>query len=132
MSNLALLLVLALATHRVTRLLTRDQVPVIKRPRDLVLAWIDPRDTEGHEVGRAPLGGFGRSIAYLMECDWCMSVWVAGALTWATATTVGLPLPWLVWPALSTVTGLIASRLEADEPAPAADPQSSHVWRRSG
>lgn len=128
MRELLLIVVLALAVHRTTRLLTRDQVPLIKRPRDLVLAWIDPRDTDGHEVGRGPLGGLGRSIAYLMECDWCMSVWVSGALTWATAEMVGLPWPWLVWPAMSTVTGLISSRLEADDPAP-ADPQSA---RRTG
>ena len=131
MRDLLLIAVLALATHRVTRLLTRDQVPLIKRPRDWILAWIDPRDSAGQEVGHAPLGEFGRSIAYLVECDWCMSVWVGAALTWATATTVGLPWPWLVWPALSTVTGMITSS-EEDDKLDTTDPQVSGTRGRVG
>lgn len=104
-----LVLLLALATHRITRLLVRDELPLVKVPRDALAHWLDPRDNNGDPAEPSPLGGLGRAIAYLVECDWCMSVWVGGGLVWATTATVGLPYPWLVWPALSTITGLMAA-----------------------
>lgn len=103
------MLLLIVATHRVTRLVVRDEFPLIKIPRDALANWLDPRDEHGHMAEPSPMGKLGRSIAYLVECDWCMSVWVGGALVLATDYAVGVPWPWLVWAACSTGTGLIAA-----------------------
>jgi hypothetical protein len=96
-------LLLCLATHRVTRLVTRDAFP----PARAVRTWVQDRTHEEHW------------LAYLSQCDWCASVWVGGALTGGLAAWVALaarqswwPWPlWLgVWLTTSTVTGLIAQR----------------------
>jgi len=114
---LAVVIILGLATHRVTRLVTRDAMPLVAVPREKFVsrwaAYDEPEEMKG--VGIHPKGTnvVMRSLAYLWECDWCASVWVGGILTLITANVVSLPLPWLVWPAISSVTGLIASR-EAD------------------
>lgn len=113
--NLVLtVVILALATHRVTRLITRDSIPLVAIPRERFIArWAaydQPEEMKG--VGIHPKGTniVMRSAAYLWECDWCASVWVGGILTLITANIINLPLPWLVWPAVSTITGLIAQR----------------------
>lgn len=53
-----------------------------------------------------------RSIAYLWECDWCMSVWIGAAIALVTYHWVN---EWwwqcvLLGATASTVTGLIAQR----------------------
>ena len=84
-------LLTCLATHRVTRLLTRDQLPLVAWPRERVVLFCDPRLAEKSTLewharrtgGRAPRphgGGLGRSVAYLITCDWCVSVYVAAGL----------------------------------------------------
>lgn len=83
----------ALATHRLTRAITRDSVPLTARPRDAIRKrWPDS------------------AVAYLVGCDWCVSVWVGTGV--AVARRVA-PRAWAVaGPALasSTVAALIASR----------------------
>jgi hypothetical protein len=103
-----------LAVHRTTRLLTRDHLPLIAVPREKLVVWLDPpvmRDGELIEPSpKRPLGVVGWSVAFLLECDWCMSIWVATgfmfaehawlSVTWQVAVLLGL--------SASTVTGLIA------------------------
>ncbi len=96
-------LLVIVTVHRATRLAVADEIPLAKAPRDWVIARLDPPGR------RPPWGKFGTSIAYLVDCPWCMSVWVGAAVVWATSRWVGLPAPVLVWAAASTVTGLIAS-----------------------
>lgn len=112
------LAVLALATHRITRFITRDQLPVIAVPRDaFVNRWAAP-DLAGPggvidvrlSITDKPTNIVMRSLAYLWECDWCTSVWVGGILSLITAQAASLPLPWLMWPAVSSIAGLIAQR----------------------
>lgn len=114
MSTLILIVVLALATHRATRLLTRDALPLIATPRTRFVnrwaAYDEPEEMKGVAVHPKGTNIFMRSVAYLWECDWCMSVWVGGILTLVTSQLINLPLPWLVWPAVSSITGLIAQR----------------------
>lgn len=121
-----LVLVLILATHRVTRLITRDALPVIAVPREaFAQRWATFSDAKTKEEKRRSVGWDTNgnkstnivmsSIAYLWECDWCTSIWVAAGLTtgayfvtplsdqhWYIAVLVGL--------AASTGTGLIAQR----------------------
>lgn len=106
-----LVLLICLATHRLSRLLTRDEIPIVKVPREALLTFLDPTQQDV-AAGRASVRKRSRaekSIAYLLTCDWCMSAYAGGGIVLATALTIGLPAPLLVWGAASTVTGLIAS-----------------------
>lgn len=86
----------ALATYRVTRFLTRDHFPPIVAARQRVT------DRFGEDS----------AWAFLVQCPWCISVYVGAVLTAATRRWAGLACPWLVWPAASAVTGLLSAREE--------------------
>lgn len=49
-------------------------------------------------------------LAELVSCPWCVSGWLAAALTVAVAFTVGVPAPVLVWGAVWGASALLASR----------------------
>jgi hypothetical protein len=49
-------------------------------------------------------------LAELVSCPWCVSGWLAAALTAAVAFTVGVPAPLLVWGAVWGASALLASR----------------------
>lgn len=121
-----IILVLAVATHRLTRIVTRDQIPLVKVPRDaFVNRWGAPQtDSAGNPLPRElrnvsysgkKTNALMRSLAYLWECDWCASVWVSAGLTYLTWRWTELgDQSWffavLVGLAVSSVTGLIAQR----------------------
>lgn len=104
-----------LATHRLTRLVTRDQIPFIAAPREaFAQRWAVYADSEDKRtaIGGKKTNAVMRSLAYLWECDWCTSVWIGSGIAvgnyfwmdewwWQTA---------LLAAAASTVTGLIAQR----------------------
>jgi len=113
------------STHRVTRLLARDQLPLVAWPRErLVLFWFpayaeaETRDRFTSRHGQPPRphwAGVGRSLAYLVTCDWCVSMYVAAGITYATWRWTPLHAqPWIVSVLLalvaSSVTGLVAQR----------------------
>lgn len=112
--NWIVVVLTCLAVHRVTRVITRDHLPLIAVPREKITMWLDPPMIVDDELvdppPRYPWGIFGRSIAFLLECDWCMSIYVAAGvvtvedrvwhLGWLSTTLLGLTA--------STVTGLIA------------------------
>ncbi|MDF2711082.1 MAG: Protein of uncharacterized function [Nonomuraea muscovyensis] len=91
---LVAVLVMALATARVTRLITRDRI--LDAPRRAVLRAL-PDD---------------HLLAYLVVCDWCVSVYT-GTLAAVGGAWAGW-WPWTWAPALalafSYVTGWLASR----------------------
>lgn len=91
---LLMVVVMALATARVTRLITRDRI--LAAPRRAVLRAL-PDD---------------HLLAYLVVCDWCVSVYT-GALAAAGGAWAGW-WPWAAVPAValafSYVTGYLASR----------------------
>lgn len=112
---------LILATHRVTRLITRDAIPVIAIPREaFAQRWATFTDDKTKEARRQSIGGHKTnivmsSLAYLWECDWCVSVWVSAVLTTLAYhfTLLGdqhVYVAVLVGLAASTGTGLIAQR----------------------
>lgn len=109
--------ILVLATHRVTRLITRDSIPFIATPREaFVNRWGRDQDTDKRRsINGKRTNGFMASLAYLWECDWCASVYVAAALTYLTWWWTPLGdhhwfLTVLLGLAASTCTGLIAQR----------------------
>lgn len=91
---LLMLVVMALATARVTRLITRDRI--LAAPRRAALRAL-PDD---------------HLIAYLIVCDWCVSVYT-GTLAAAGGAWAGW-WPWTAAPAValafSYVTGFLTSR----------------------
>jgi hypothetical protein len=110
-----LVVLTCLATHRATRLLTRDHLPLVAVPRAAIVNYLDPPvRVDGVDVEpppRRPLGVVGWSLAFLLECDWCMSVWVAAGIVALEVYPFHLdvPYPLLLGAAASTVTGLIAA-----------------------
>jgi hypothetical protein len=123
-----LLLVMSLATYRLTRLVVADTFPPVLWLRDRVAGGWRPLtepehnsqtrwkeweirdiDDEGHRyVTRARWSPFW--LAELMSCPWCASGWLAGGVTAGTWAVVGLPVPVLVWLAVWAVGALIASQ----------------------
>lgn len=115
-----LYILIALAVHRLTRLVTRDKFPLIAVPRYYVTNWFDPSDeyktaqvvrrkARGLEEVRGHWGVVGQSLAYLWECDWCVSMWVSAAVVTVLTHLTSVPMPFLIWLTASTVTGLIAT-----------------------
>lgn len=87
------LIVDALAVYRLTRLVTRDSLPLVARPRDAaVRRWGD------------------RALGYFVECPWCVSVWVAAAAVTGRVLTPTWWTPLALVLAFSAVTGWLAER----------------------
>jgi hypothetical protein len=128
-----------LANYRAARLATKDDFPPILWLRDrLAGGWrpltmreqetphVRPTDDEplvrDRELGSVTLidGQVNRYVrrskrspywlAELVSCPWCVSGWLAAALTAAVAFTVGIPAPLLVWGAVWGASALLASR----------------------
>lgn len=109
---------LVLGTHRATRLITRDKLPLIGVPRELFICrWGTYETDEGKpEVTQArrvsltgrPTNLLMSSLAYLWECDWCMSIWVGSGLTYLTWRWPETLLWVLLALSASTLTGLLA------------------------
>ena len=89
------LLVAALATARLTRLVTTDRI--LERPRVALLRR---------------LGG-DNLLAYLVVCDWCVSVYVGGAV--AAAGSWAGSWPWTWAPALALAFSYTAGYLARGE-----------------
>ncbi len=84
------LIILALATYRISRFLVEDTLfsPV----RDRIWAKFHPGSTK---------------IGYFFTCYWCTSIWAASALVVCYILVPWLAIPVAVVLALSTVVGLI-------------------------
>ncbi len=83
------LVIVGLATYRLTRLVTADRI----------MDWL-----------RAAVESRSGWLGYLVTCDWCLSIWLAPPLVWAMvvhgdnrAVFVGL-----VALAASAVTGILS------------------------
>lgn len=134
-----LILCMAVANYRATRLAVRDDFPPVLWLRDrLAGGWrpLTTREQEKHPVAipeadlmvtHPKLGSVMRIdgelnryvrraswspywLAELVSCPWCVSGWLAAALTTAVALTVGVPAPVLVWGAVWGASALLASR----------------------
>lgn len=135
METWLLLIVMSLATYRLTRLVVADTFPPVLWLRDrLAGGWRDMTDKEWDKlrsqlkrgepkpwptasseegddrrwVERASWSPFW--LAELVSCPWCASGWVALGVTAGTWAVVGLPVPVLVWFATWAVGALLAGQ----------------------
>lgn len=92
------LVLIALSTARITRLITGDFI--LDRPRNAAL-----RRLEGHP-----------QLQYLLVCPWCMSMYVGAGVAGAWWAWGGMM--WLTWTmaflSASHVTGFLATKGGAD------------------
>lgn len=106
MSDPFLLMLMVLTTFRVTWLITRDSIPLVRLPREWLLekavenriedaSYETVDDTAGEYV--RTYRGYWYHLADLVTCPWCVSVWVAGVVTLVTVlvSPAGLSMPWL-------------------------------------
>jgi hypothetical protein len=91
--------------ERYPSLVPSDDTSFVTHPRLGTLTRIDGETNR--YVRRAKWSPYW--LAELVSCSWCVSGWLAAALTAGVAFTVGVPAPVLVWGA---VWG--ASALEGD------------------
>lgn len=99
------------ATHRATRLITRDDFPPILWLRSFVVEL----STARHHW-----------LADLITCPWCTGVWLGAGITWLTDATVrgGLPAPVLVWATAAATAGWLG---KADDSETGDDDQSTNT-----
>lgn len=104
---------MTLTAWRLTRFAVADFLPFVRVPRDLVVNWLDPRDENGAKTQTGgkepPLGGFGRGVAYLLTCPWCMSFWMALGVVWVTTNWYSVPAPWLAVGAIWGAAGWLSA-----------------------
>ena len=103
MSDALLITLLALASYRVTRLVTMDKItePLFDRVR----FGLERRWYEKHDGGSDT--HFNSKLAFMLSCPWCLGFWVSGSGTLIVSIVYGLDYPILTWFAVSTVVGFI-------------------------
>lgn len=104
MHDLLVLVLVTLATYRLTVLIVRDQFPPVR--------WARVRLAGDEEAGLPRASWSPEWLADLVTCCWCASVWVAGGVVGAVEvfTAVGVMLPLLTWPAAAGVAAYAIER----------------------
>lgn len=134
-----LLIVMALATYRLTRLVVADTFPPVLWLRDRLVGGWRPLTLKEREAAPLPVLEDGETatntlfgvvmmtdgethryvnrarwvphwLTELLSCPWCASGWVALVVTAGTWAVVGLPVPLLVWPAVWAAGALLATQ----------------------
>jgi hypothetical protein len=97
--------------HRGTRFWTRDALPFIKVPREaFIQRWgvYDDDEDRKTSINGKKTNIVMASLAYLWECDWCSSIWIAALFGWLTWTYTDVMFWLLAGLMASSVTGLFA------------------------
>lgn len=98
---------LAFVVYRITRFLIEDTL--LEEPR----YWLE-RKVRGSTI--PPKSGLRKKLLALMECPYCVSVWVAaGTVALATLTGVDVPHPFWTWLVACGITMTIWKHTEAEE-----------------
>lgn len=126
-----LLILLSLTVYRLTRLITKDTLPPVLWLRDHISGGWRPLTAQEWDRLRAKgskinwrhqgIDGVENRYVYrwswspywlaeLWSCPWCVSGWIAGAVTAVTDIAVGMPYPWLMGMSAWALGALMASR----------------------
>jgi hypothetical protein len=132
-----LLIVMSLATYRLTRLVVEDVFPPVLWVRDRIAGGWRPLSSREQldydywqaqpkelrqasfvvqEIDDVPQRWVTRArwspdwLADLVSCPWCASGWVALGVTAGVWASVGLAVPLLVWPAVWGAGALLAAQ----------------------
>jgi hypothetical protein len=127
-----LLIVMSLATYRLTRFVVEDVFPPMLWMRDrLAGGWRDATQRELNDQSWLPMAGreqifreidgvpsryvyrwnwVPQWLADLVSCPWCASGWIAAGVAAGTWAVVGLPVPVLVWLATWAAGALLAGQ----------------------
>lgn len=97
--DVLLIVVMGLATYRLTRLVVRDEFPPVRVPRE----WLAGTEEAGYADGRGP-GWLGD----LVTCHWCASGWLSLGLVAGVDAFTSVPLPVVVWFAVWGIGALVA------------------------
>lgn len=111
MSLWLLLVVLALATFRLTRLITRDDFPPILWARTRIQR-ARPTVTKSATLGHEAYVDYWW-LGELVSCPWCASAYVSGGVVAATWYLHGLPLPVFCWLAVWGAGAYVADRVDS-------------------
>lgn len=116
--TLTLLFVLtAFASFRLTRIVVGDTWYPTERFRD----WLKTKKAKNEDRQSAFEPGtplrkryahwtkFWTEIGELFTCPWCFGWWISGLMVLIVDIYVGIPLPLLWWPAVSTVVGYLGT-----------------------
>lgn len=114
MSDVFLLLLMALASYRLVRVVTLDKItePIFEPLRQrLEIWWVCKQTKPGsdEEFDAIESDEWNSKLAYLLSCPWCLGFWVCGAVTVIVSLAYGLDYPILTWLATSTIVGLIGA-----------------------
>lgn len=110
MADLLVFILLALASYRITRIVTQDKIT--ERIFDRLRWWFERRWYDRHDEAGSDTE-FNSKLAYLLSCAWCLGFWVSGVGTLLVSVVYGLDYPVLTWLAVSTLVGLIG-RVDSD------------------
>jgi hypothetical protein len=104
----------ALSVYRLTRLATRDELtrPLREKYLEPLLALDTVRDVPGELLpdDPTPRGVVIARLAYLATCPWCLSVWLAAAVTVARRTLPDRWAPVADLLAAAALAGLLLDR----------------------
>lgn len=103
------ILLLSLVAFRVTRFILEDSL--IEEPRE----WLR-RKLIGIPKGiNQPMPVWRRKLLEIIECPWCMSVWVSAGTVGLAWLTWDAPRPPLFWEWLSVCAGSVILYFLADK-----------------
>lgn len=106
MTELLVLTIVCLATLRLTRLVTTDKI--VEEQRQRLQLYLEQRKEQ--KTGTETPDTWQSKLAYILSCQWCLSIWVSIPVTAGADAVTSVPLPGLVPCVASAVTGMIASR----------------------
>src|SRR6266403_3181873 len=126
MSAWLLVLLLSMASYRMTRLVVKDDFPPVLWVRDRLAGGWRPLTSKEQEAPpfipwrnqtQEINGVMNRYVARkswsphwladLLTCPWCASGWVSGILVLLAMFTVDLPAPFFVWLAVWGTSSLL-------------------------
>jgi hypothetical protein len=107
-----LITLMALATFRLTRLVTRDDFPPAYKFRTKLqsmrpVVWTKPPNATTNYPGEWRYWWLGE----LVTCHWCVSAYLSAGVVGLTNVVVDFPVPVLVWFAVWGAGAVLVDRL---------------------